>query len=105
MVPFGQGFKNMSLPNKELIKLTLEQKTAHGGHLALRQKMDNIYIRPDPTESIKADKESTEKIDGALATVMAQDRAIRCGNDVSESVYNSRGLVIIYKFFYLIITS
>ena len=44
--------------------------------------MDNIYIRTDPAGNIKADKEkSTEKIDGAVATIMGLDRAIRCGNE------------------------
>lgn len=27
--PFGQGFKDMSPPSKELMKLTLEQRLAH----------------------------------------------------------------------------
>ena len=31
VVPFGQGFKDMSPPTKELMKLTLEQRIAHGG--------------------------------------------------------------------------
>lgn len=96
VVPFGQGFKDMSPPTKELMKLTLEQKLAHGGHPVLRWNMDNIFIRTDPAGNIKADKEkSTEKIDGAVATIMALDRAIRCGNDTSESVYNSRGILFI----------
>lgn len=95
VVPFGQGFKDMSPPTKELMKLTLEQKLAHGGHPVLRWMMDNIYIRTDPAGNIKADKEkSTEKIDGAVATIMALDRAIRCGNVTSESVYDTRGLLI-----------
>ena len=96
VVPFGQGFKDMSPPTKELMKLTLEQKLAHGGHPVLRWNMDNIFIRTDPAGNIKADKEkSTEKIDGAVATIMALDRAIRCGNDTSESVYSSRGILFI----------
>lgn len=96
VVPFGQGFKDMSPPTKELMKLTLEQKLAHGGHPVLRWNMDNIFIRTDPAGNIKADKEkSTEKIDGAVATIMALDRAIRCGNDTSESVYNDRGILFI----------
>ena len=57
--------------------------------------MDNIFIRTDPAGNIKADKEkSTEKIDGAVATIMGLDRAVRCGNQVSESVYDSRGLLV-----------
>ncbi len=96
VVPFGQGFKDMSPPTKELMKLVLEQKIAHGGHPVLRWNMDNIYIRTDPAGNIKADKEkSTEKIDGAVATIMALDRAIRCGNDHGDSVYDERGILFI----------
>ncbi len=96
VVPFGQGFKDMSPPTKELMKLVLEQKIAHGGHPVLRWNMDNIYIRTDPAGNIKADKEkSTEKIDGAVATIMALDRAIRCGNDRGASVYDERGLLFL----------
>ena len=96
VVPFGQGFKDMSPPTKELMKLTLEQRIAHGGHPVLRWMMDNVCAKSDPAGNIKMDKEkSTEKIDGAVATVMALDRAIRCGNDAGESVYDSRGLLFI----------
>jgi len=95
VVPFGQGFKDMSPPTKELMKLTLEKKIAHGGHPVMRWMADNIFIRTDPAGNIKADKEkSTEKIDGVIALIMALDRAIRCGNDTSESVYESRGVLV-----------
>ena len=47
VVPFGQGFKDMSPPTKELMKLVLEQCIAHGGHPVLRWMMDNIFIRTD----------------------------------------------------------
>lgn len=95
VVPMGQGFASMSPPTKELMKLTLEKKIAHGGHPVLRWNMDNIFIRTDPAGNIKADKaKSTEKIDGAIAMIMALDRVIRCGNDTSESVYDTRGLLV-----------
>lgn len=96
VVPFGQGFKDMSPPTKELMKLVLEGKIAHSGHPVLHWMMDNVCARTDPAGNIKMDKEkSTEKIDGAVATVMALDRAIRCGNDNQESVYDSRGILFI----------
>ena len=96
VVPFGQGFKDMSPPTKELMKLVLEQRIAHGGHPVLRWMMDNIFIRTDPAGNIKPDKEkSTEKIDGAMATIMALDRAIRCGNENGASVYDDRGILFI----------
>ena len=95
VVPFGQGFKDMSPPTKRLMELVLEKNIAHGGHPVLRWMMDNIFIRTDPAGNIKPDKEkSTEKIDGAVAAIMGLDRAIRCGNETSESVYDSRGLLV-----------
>ena len=95
VVPFGQGFKDMSPPSKELMKLTLEKKLAHGGHPVLRWMMDNIFIRQDPAGNIKPDKEkSTEKIDGAVATVMALDRAIRNIGNNEGSVYDDRGILV-----------
>ena len=95
VVPFGQGFKDMSPPSKELMKLTLEEKIAHGGQPVLRWMMDNIFIRTDPAGNIKPDKEkSTERIDGAVALIMALDRAIRHGNN-QGSVYDERGILIL----------
>ena len=97
VVPMGQGFVSMSPPTKELMKLTLEKKIAHGGHPVLRWNMDNICIRTDPAGNIKADKaKSTEKIDGAIALIMALDRALRCGQgEITESVYDERGILFI----------
>lgn len=94
VVPFGQGYKDMSPPTKELMKLTLEERIAHCGHKVLRWMMDNVFVRQDPVGNIKMDKEkSTEKIDGVVATVMALDRAIRNeGCDVS--VYDDRGILV-----------
>jgi len=92
VVPFGQGFKDMSPPTKELIKLTLKERIAHSGHPVLKWMMDNIYIKTvktDPAGNVKPDKEkSTERIDGAVATIMALDRAIRCDSEPLVSVYN-----------------
>jgi phage terminase large subunit-like protein len=95
VVPFGQGFKDMSPPAKELLRLTMDGKIAHGGHPALRWMVDNIHVRTDPAGNIKPDKErSTERIDGAVAAIMALDRALRNGQGSGASVYDDRGLVI-----------
>ena len=56
VVPFGQGFKDMSPPAEELMKLVLEQKIAHGGHPVLHWMMGNIFIRTDTAGNIKPDK-------------------------------------------------
>ena len=82
----------MSPPTKELMKLALEKRIAHGGHPVLSWMMDNIHIRTDPAGNIKPDKaKSTEKIDGAVAMIMA-DRCIRnAGVSKDKSVYDERG--------------
>lgn len=93
VVPFGQGFKDMSPPTKRLMELVLERNVAHGGHPVLRWMMDNIFVRTDPAGNIKPDKEkSTEKIDGAVAAVMALDRAVRNGGSTGN-VYDERGIL------------
>ncbi len=95
VVPFGQGFKDMSPPTKRLMELVLEKNIAHGGHPVLRWMMDNIFVRTDPAGNIKPDKEkSTEKIDGAVATIMGLDRAIR-NEGSTGSVYDERGILTI----------
>lgn len=95
MIPFGQGFRDMSAPTKDLMRMVLEKSIRHNGHPVLRWNIDNIFIRTDPAGNIKMDKEkSTEKIDGAVATVMALDRALR-NEQQSSSVYDERGFFVI----------
>ena len=95
VIPFGQGFKDMSPATKELMNLVLSNKLKHNGHPVLRWMMDNVCVRVDPAGNIKMDKsKSIEKIDGAVAMVMALDRALR-NSGTSSSVYDSRGLLFI----------
>ena len=57
--------------------------------------MDNVFVRTDPAGNVKMDKEkSTERIDGAVALVMALDRAIR-NQGTTDSVYNERGIIVL----------
>ena len=94
VVQFGQGFASMSPPTKELMNLVLERRIAHGGNPVLRWMMDNIFVEIDDAGNIKPSKrKSTEKIDGAVAMIMALDRAVRCGNPTTESVYDKRGIL------------
>jgi len=57
--------------------------------------MDNAFVRTDPAGNLKIDKEkSTEKVDGAIALVMALDRAMKNQGGIG-SVYDERGLLYI----------
>ena len=94
LVPFGQGYRDMSGPTKDLMRLVLERSLRHNNHPVLRWNMDNVFARSDPAGNIKIDKQkSTEKVDGAVALVMALDRAMK--NQGGGSVYDDRGLLIL----------
>jgi phage terminase large subunit-like protein len=94
MVQFGQGFASMNPPMKELDKLILQGKLAHGGNPVLSWMAHNMVAREDPAGNLKPDKEkSTEKIDGMVALLMALDRATRHGN--AGSVYEERDVLVL----------
>jgi phage terminase large subunit-like protein len=94
MVAIGQGYSSMSPPSKELMRLVLDGKLRHGGNPALRWMFENVFIETDAAGNIKpSKKKSREKIDGAVATIMALDLAIR--HEDSGSVYDRRGLLVL----------
>lgn len=77
LIQFGQGFASMSAPTKEVEKMVLAEEIAHGGNPVLSWMMSNVVIKTDAAENKKPDKEkSTERIDGAVAMIMATDRAV-----------------------------
>lgn len=93
-VPFGQGYKSMSPPSKELYKLLMAGQINHGGNPVLRWMAGNVVMQQDPAGNIKPNKaKSTEKIDGIVALVMALDRCVRHENE--DSVYDERELVLL----------
>ena len=82
IVPFGQGFASMSSPTKELIKLANDKehkdRLRHGGNPVLRWNIENLEVSQDAAGNLKPDKaKATQKIDGAVALIMALDRAIK----------------------------
>ena len=96
MVQFGQGYKDMSPACKEFYKVLMQGRMVHGGNPVLRWMAGNVVIETDDAGNIKLTKaKSKEKIDGIVATVMALDRCVRHEAEKQESVYESRGLLIL----------
>ncbi|MCD8108767.1 MAG: terminase large subunit [Clostridiales bacterium] len=94
VVPFGQGFKDMSPASKAFYELMLKGEITHGGHPVLRWMAGNVVIDTDPAGNIKPTKKvSPEKIDGIVAAIMALDRCIR--HEEQGSVYDNRELFVI----------
>jgi len=72
MVSWGQGFASQNGPMRELERLVLDRRIAHGGHPILSWNIRNLVCRQDPAGNIKPDKsKSTERIDGAVALINA----------------------------------
>jgi len=94
LIQFGQGYASMSPPTKEVEKMVYSGELAHGGNPVLSWNVSNVAIRTDPAENKKPDKEkSTERIDGAVALIMAIGRAML--KKSTKSVYEGRGLVVL----------
>jgi phage terminase large subunit-like protein len=82
----------MSGPTKELLRLVMDRKLAHGGQAVLRWMADNLMVTTDAAGNVKPNKQkSREKIDGIVAGIMGLDRALRHGA-AKASVYQKRGL-------------
>jgi len=95
MVGFGQGYKDMSPPMVELMRIVLDGKLRHGGNPVLRWMADNLVVSTDPAGNVKPNKaKSREKIDGITAGLMSLDRAMR-HEQPKISVYEKRGLEVV----------
>ena len=77
MVEFRQGFRSMAAPTRELEKLIVSRKLAHGGNPVTRWMAANVAVAQDPAGNLKPAKDkSTERIDGIVALIMAIGRAM-----------------------------
>jgi phage terminase large subunit-like protein len=77
MVEFRQGFRSMTAPTRELEKLIVSRKLAHGGNPVPRWMAANVAVAQDPAGNLEPAKDkSTERIDGIVAAIMAIRRAM-----------------------------
>ena len=93
VVPFGQGYKDMSPASREFYEQLMKGNMVHGGNPVLKWMCGNVVIEQDPAGNIKPTKsKSADKIDGVVAAIMALDRCIR--HEQTGSVYDDpdRGL-------------
>ncbi len=93
-IEMRQGTKTLSEPSKELLVKVMQHKIRHTGHPVLRWCMDNLVMVQDANENIRPDKEkATDRIDGAVALIMALGRALFA--EKKESPYSERGLTVL----------
>jgi len=91
---FGQGFRSMSEPTKDLEVLVKSNKIMHDGNGVLAWQMSNVELETDPADNVKpSKKKSRNKIDGVVALVMALGCYHALNSEKKHiSVYEERGL-------------
>lgn len=76
LIPFGQGYKDMSPALDEIESLMLNGKMRHGDNPVLTMCAANAVITKDPSGNRKLDKhKATGRIDGLVAATMAVSAA------------------------------
>ena len=92
MVELRATVQNFSEPMKQLEALVLQGKLVHDGNPVLTWMVSNVVCHRDAKDNIYPRKERNEnKIDGAVALIMALARAIANRPD-GPSVYEQRGI-------------
>ncbi|OQC42291.1 MAG: Phage Terminase [Acidobacteria bacterium ADurb.Bin051] len=76
MVPTRQGWQTMAPALRELERLLLLGRLAHGGHPVLRWMVSNVAVVEDSAGNVRPHKgASADRIDGVVALAMAVHRA------------------------------
>jgi len=83
MIAFGMGYASMNAPMKELERRYLAGEIKHANDPVLTWAMSNVVSDQDPAGNVKpAKNKSMEKIDPAVALIMAVGRALPAAEDV-----------------------
>lgn len=94
MVEMGATVKNFSEPMKQLEALVVSRQLEHDGDPVMAWMMSNVIAHLDAKENVYPRRETVaNKIDGAVAAIMALGRALTAAAPASEytSVYETRG--------------
>ena len=77
MVEMRQGTKTLSEPAKNLLERVMKHEINHGDNPVLRWNADNMVMKIDVNENVQPAKDkATERIDGMVALIMANGRAL-----------------------------
>ena len=106
VVDIPQQVKYLSAPMKDIAaridaghidengKFVHQPRFHHDGNPAYVWMMSNVEVAPDRNENIFPRKlRAQNKIDGAVATIVAHNRAM--ANENTDSIYNERGIIVV----------
>lgn len=92
MIPFGQGFKDMSPAIDRLEQLVASRKLRHGGNPVLNMCAAGAVVERDPAGNRKLTKsKSVSKIDGLVALAMALGAAHQMEEPPTHNPWDDEG--------------
>lgn len=98
MLEVLQNYKYLSEPSQIFEALLKANRVRHDGNKTMRWNMECVSIKTDDAQRIRPVKQrnSTKRIDGAVATVMALSRLVYAPDPGSgRSIYETRGALVI----------
>jgi phage terminase large subunit-like protein len=96
MAQHRQGFGSMSGPTKDLLAYTLSKRLQHDANPVLRWNIANLTVRSDDNGNVCPSKKlSREKIDLAVAAVMALGGALGARDNGNMLAYAGEDLLIL----------
>ena len=96
LMPWGQGFKDMSPAIEALENLVLDDKLRHPNNPILNWNVANAVVATDPAGNRKFDKDKSRmRIDGAQVLAMAAGKRAQLLDENGPSIYEMRGALVI----------
>ena len=94
MIDHRQTYTDMSEPTKHLYESIVDEELYHDNNPVTNWCIDNLAVKTDANENMRPVKdESADRIDGAVALIMALGRCLE--REQYESVYEKRGIVLV----------
>jgi phage terminase large subunit-like protein len=92
MVQIGQGYTGISAGTKSLLQKVMDHSLSHGADPLLRWCAGNFVAKEDEAGNVKPDKaKATQRIDPAVALIMALDGYNRRGKTAKKKTAYSGG--------------
>ncbi|WP_281275886.1 terminase large subunit [Maritalea mobilis] len=96
LMPWGQGFKDMSPAIEALENLVLANELRHPSNPILNWNVANAVVSTDPAGNRKFDKDKSRmRIDGAQVLAMAAGKRAQLLDENGPSIYEARGALVI----------
>jgi len=96
VVDIPQQVRYLSDPMKEIAAVIDAERFHHDGNPCYVWMLSNVEVKEDRNENVFPRKSrSSNKIDAAVATIVAMNRALATDTDGGGCIYNTRGIITV----------